>query len=81
MTRTVTAVGRPLVVAVALALLVAWASGSTAQLLPVVAETTRHTLAPSRPISADAAERWWLSCTSSAPRSADVVARLVDICW
>jgi hypothetical protein len=36
---------------------------------------------PHRPHSADAAERWWLSCTATLPRSADAAARVAADCW
>ena len=36
---------------------------------------------PHRPHSADAAERWWLSCTATMPRSAEAASRLAESCW
>lgn len=36
---------------------------------------------PHRPRSADAAERWWLSCTATLPRSADGAERVAADCW
>lgn len=36
---------------------------------------------PHRPHNADAAERWWLSCTATMPRSAEAASRLAESCW
>lgn len=35
----------------------------------------------SRPLSADAAERWWLTCTADTPTSPDAAARWIARCW
>lgn len=34
-----------------------------------------------RPSSADAAERWWLACTTSLPHGADARERVAADCW
>ena len=36
---------------------------------------------PDRPHSADAAERWWASCTDNQPFSADAAERWAAECW
>lgn len=36
---------------------------------------------PDRPHSADAAERWWASCTDDLPLAADAAERWAAECW
>lgn len=35
----------------------------------------------SRPLSPDAAERWWLSCTADLPGNPDAAERWIRECW
>ncbi len=34
-----------------------------------------------RPVSADAAERWWLECTADLPTTPDAAERRLARCW
>jgi hypothetical protein len=34
-----------------------------------------------RPVSADAAERWWLTCTAELPTTPDAAERRLAQCW
>jgi hypothetical protein len=50
----------------------------------VVDDRGRPALAGSpvrRPVSADAAERWWLSCTADLPTTPDAAERRLARCW
>lgn len=67
--------------ATSLTLVAAVAAAALAPTLAVADDTTPQYRPVTRPHSADAAERWWLSCTSALPVSADAAERVAASCW
>ena len=54
---------------------------SAAGLTPATGLEGLQVREPDRPRSADAAERWWASCTGNQPFSADAAERWAAECW
>ena len=54
---------------------------ATTLLAPASSAETLQVREPSRPHSADAAERWWASCVDGLARSADGAERWAAHCW
>ena len=54
---------------------------AAAGLTPATGLESLQVREPDRPRSADAAERWWASCTDNQPFSADAAERWAAECW
>lgn len=65
----------------AVAAVAAVAAAAVTTLVPASGVEQAAVRQPHRPHSADAAERWWLSCTATLPRSADAAERVAADCW
>ena len=85
--RGAAAVGGALVIALSLATLEHFTirdSADRAETQTQVADRAGPALAGSpvrRPVSADAAERWWLTCTADLPTTPDAAERRLAQCW
>jgi hypothetical protein len=67
--------------ATSLTLVAALTAAALAPTLAVADDATPQYRPVTRPHSADVAERWWRSCTSALPVSADAAERVAAGCW